>query len=93
MSKISLNEYNKALLICQLYKQQVITEVEQFKETSIRSFIEYNKHRMSKRLINVLNNAIESGYKTIEELTDSKLMGLRSRGILTVQEFNNLTRC
>lgn len=90
---ITETEYKKALTICQLYKQQVITEVEQFKETSIRSFIEYNKHRMSKRLINVLNNAIESGYKTIEELTDSKLMSLRSCGILTVQEFNNLTRC
>lgn len=90
---ITETEYKKALTICQLYKQQVITEVEQFKETSIRSFTEYNKHRMSKRLINVLNNAIESGYRTIEELTDSKLMGLRSCGILTVQEFNNLTRC
>ena len=89
---ITETEYKKALTICQLYKQQVIAEVEQFKETSIRSFIEYNKHRMSKRLINVLNNAIESGYRTIEELTDSKLMGLRSCGILTVQEFNNLTR-
>lgn len=89
---ITETEYKKALTICQLYKQQVITEVEQFKETSIRSFIEYNKHRMSKRLTNVLNNAIESGYKTIEELTDSKLMGLRSCGILTVQEFNTLTR-
>ena len=90
---ITETEYKKALTICQLYKQQVIAEVEQFKETSIRSFIEYNKHRMSKRLTNVLNNAIESGYKTIEELTDSKLMGLRSCGILTVQEFNTLTRC
>lgn len=90
---ITETEFKKALAICQLYKQQVITEVEQFKETSIRSFIEYNKHRMSKRLTNVLNNAIESGYKTIEELTDSKLMGLRSCGILTVQEFNTLTRC
>jgi len=86
MSKITLNDYNKALLICQQYRAQIDSEIGR---TPLRSFIEYNKHRMSKRLINVLNKATAK-FDTVEDLTEGKLLTVRGCGQLTISEFNQL---
>jgi hypothetical protein len=86
MTKITLKEYNKALLICQQYRAQIDTEIGR---TPLRSFIEYNKHRMSKRLVNTLNKATAK-FEAVEDLTEGKLLTVRGCGQLTLQEFNNL---
>jgi hypothetical protein len=86
MQKITLKEYNKALLICQQYRAQIDTEIGR---TPLRSFIEYNKHRMSKRLVNTLNKATAK-FEAVEDLTEGKLLTVRGCGQLTLQEFNNL---
>ena len=86
MTKITLNEYNRALLICQQYRAQIDSEIGR---TPLRSFIEYNKHRMSKRLVNVLEKATAK-FDTVEDLTDGKLLSVRGCGQLTVSEFNAL---
>jgi hypothetical protein len=87
MSKISLNDYNKALLICQQYRAQIDSEIGR---TPLRSFIEYNKHRMSRRLINILYKAVENGHENVEELTERELMRINMCGVKTIVEFNNL---
>jgi hypothetical protein len=86
MQKITLKEYNKALLICQQYRAQIDTEIGR---TPLRSFIEYNKHRMSKRLVNTLNKATAK-FEAVEDLTEGKLLTVRGCGQLTLQEFNTL---
>ena len=86
MTKISIAEYNKALTICQQYRAQIDSEIGR---TPLRSFIEYNKHRMSKRLVNVLNKATAK-YDAVEDLYDGKLLTIRGCGMLTLSEFNHL---
>jgi hypothetical protein len=45
---------------------------------------------MSKRLINVLSNAIDKGYVYISELNTRKLLSVRSCGEKSINEFDKL---
>jgi hypothetical protein len=85
MKPITDKQYHKALLICQQYKAQQ-------QGTPLKSFIEYNKHRMSRRLINILYKAIEIGHETVEELTERELMRINMCGVKTIVEFNELVK-
>jgi len=83
MKKITDAEFEQAMTICKLYKEQQA-------KTSLKSFIEYNKHRMSRRLTNILYKAIEIGHTSIEDLNDRELMRINMCGLKTINEFNTL---
>ncbi len=91
MKQITHEEYIAALDVCHCYLKQTRTQVESVtSEKTIKELINENQRKMSKRLINVLSNAIDKGYVYISELNTRKLLSVRSCGEKSINEFDKL---
>jgi DNA-directed RNA polymerase alpha subunit len=92
MNEITHEDYIAALNVCNGYLKQIRTQVQSVTtEKTIKEFIDENKNKMSKRLINVLSNSITKGYVYVSDLTTGKLLSVRSCGEKSINEFNKLT--